>query len=931
MRVLQYTCFSIFFFFTAFLSLPVFAQQEVNGIVRDAQSNDALPGVNVVIKGTQNGTVTDDKGAFSIKTKEAYPLTVVISYLGYGSQEITVKSAKRITVRLKSNEVNLKDVAVVGTRITEKQKESPLTVESMSRIGIKETPAVNFYDGLGELKGVDLTSASFGFKVLNTRGFNSTSPVRSLQLIDGVDNQSPGLNFSLGNFLGASELDVQKVEMIVGASSAYYGPNAFNGVISMTSRSPFDKPGLEVSLKAGEREMFEGALRWAQVLKNKKGEDKFGYKINLYYLRAKDWAADNKSATPQSLNGEHNPGGYDAVNTYGDEYINGTDFRNAPGSYLGLNTFYRRGYEEKDLVDYDMHNVKAGLAMHYKITPKTEAIIASNLGTGTTIYQGDNRYMLKDIWFLQNRIEVRHENKWFIRAYATNEDAGKSYDAYFTALQLQAEAKSNNDWVQDYENYWAQHYSLDRVKALPGAPPQPSVFGAPYIQWLSDLNNYALNNYYDSLALWHATTQAYANSVGDLKRIPLDQPFFEPGTHNFDTAFAGITSRKTYGQKGSMFYDHSALYHVQAEYKFNPWDFCEVTTGGNFRMYAPNSQGTIFADTNGVTIRNWELGLYAGVEKKFLNDKLKANATVRVDKNQNFPFLVSPAASVVYQPAKEQYVRVSFSSAIRNPTLADQYLYYQTGRAILIGNRNGFDNLVTVPSLIAAYDANLNFDSLKYFNVKPVVPEKVKTLEVGYRGTLFNCIYIDGSAYYSWYKDFIGYKVGVSIDTMHHGLIPDIVYKNAYRVATNSEDKVTTMGVAIGINYYIGKYFAVVGNYSYNKLDRHGSTDPLIPAYNTPEHKCNIGFNGRDIKNFGFNINYKWVQGFDFEGSPQFTGHIDSYGLVDVQVNRRFPRMYSTLKIGASNVLNNMHYEVYGGPKVGRIAYVSLLLELNKI
>jgi len=304
---------------------------------------------------------------------------------------------------------------------------------------------------------------------------------------------------------------------------------------------------------------------------------------------------------------------------------------------------------------------------------------------------------------------------------------------------------------------------------------------------------------------------------------------------------------------------------------------------------------------------------------------------VRVDKNQNFPFLVSPAASLVYQPAKEQYIRLSLSSAIRNPTLADQYLYYQTGRATLIGNKDGFNNLVTVPSLLATYDANLNFDSLQYFNVKPVVPEKVKTLEVGYRGTLLKCIYIDAGAYYSWYKDFIGYKVGVSIDTMHHGSIPDIVYNNAYRVATNSADQVTTMGLAIGINYYIGRYFALITNYSYNKLDRHGSTDPLIPAYNTPENKFNVGFNGRDIKNFGFSVNYKWVQGFDFEGSPQFTGHIDSYGLLDVQVNRRFPRMYSTVKIGASNVLNNMHYEVYGGAKVGRIAYISLLFELNKI
>ena len=130
-------------------------------------------------------------------------------------------------------------VTIKQNRLKEKLKESPLTVESMGAQSIRETPASDFYEALGHLKGVDVTSASLGFRIVNTRGFNSTSPVRTLQVIDGVDNQSPGLNFSLGNFLGASELDVINQEIVVGASSAYYGPGAFNGVISMTTKDPF--------------------------------------------------------------------------------------------------------------------------------------------------------------------------------------------------------------------------------------------------------------------------------------------------------------------------------------------------------------------------------------------------------------------------------------------------------------------------------------------------------------------------------------------------------------------------------------------------------------------------------------------------------------------------------------------------------------------
>jgi outer membrane receptor for ferrienterochelin and colicin len=197
--------------------------------------------------------------------------------------EYTVTSTEKpLAIKLEQNVTELKEAEIRDSRITEKQKQNPITVETMDATAIKQTPAANFYEGLAHLKGVDLTSASIGFKIINTRGFNSTSPVRSLQLIDGVDNQSPGLTFSLGNFLGASELDVQKVDLIVGASSAYYGPNAFNGVINMQTKSPFLYPGLSISMKGGERALVETAMRWAQVLRIKKA--KTGTHINSTFF-----------------------------------------------------------------------------------------------------------------------------------------------------------------------------------------------------------------------------------------------------------------------------------------------------------------------------------------------------------------------------------------------------------------------------------------------------------------------------------------------------------------------------------------------------------------------------------------------------------------------------------------------------------------------
>lgn len=902
--------------------------QSIKGVVKDGKSKEALIGATVVAKGLNTGATTDLDGQFLLEGINKTPVTLIVSYLGFDTREIVVNNfTENLTIYLASSQKSLKEVSVVESRLTEKQRESALTVEAMDIIAIRQTPAASFYDGLGTLKGVDVTAASLGFKVVNTRGFNSTSPVRSLQIIDGVDNQSPGLNFSLGNFLGSSELDLLKVDLIVGASSAFYGPNAFNGVISMTTRSPFIKPGLEFSYKTGSRDLKETSIRYAAVLKNKSGEEKVGMKFNISYFTANDWEADNRSATPQSRSNEQNPGGYDAVNVYGDEYYSGGDFSLVPALRPGIGILYRTGYAEKDIVDYDTRNLKLNAAVHYKIAKETELIASSNFGYGTTVYQGDNRYSLKDIQFYQNRLELRKENKFFIRAYYTNEDAGKSYDAFFTALLLQNSVKDNADWVDDYIKYFNTEKYFQRIKNFPGFP-QPSQYPL-YTDYLASINPFLLNNFYDSLTIFHGNAVAFANGVGTA--INGNQALLIPGTAAFDSALTSVTSRETFAGGGSKFYDKSALAHIHGEYKFNVDSFL-FTTGANFRQYLPDSRGTIFSDTSGREIRLSEYGVYFGVDKKILDDRLKLNLAMRMDKNQNFDFLFSPALSAIYNPDETNTFRISLSSAIRNPTLADQYLYYQVGRATLIGNINGYDSLVTLESLFNG----LNYqkpDTLVYFNVASVKPEEVKTVEVGYRTTLFNKLFVDLNAYYSSYTNFIGYKLGADVSIAQGSPLP-IFLNNIYRVATNSTDRVTTAGFTIGMNYYFSRFYSLNGNWSWNELDRHGSTDPLIPAFNTPRNKFNFGITGQEIdnkigSNWGFGINYKFVQGFLFEGSPQFTGEIDDYGLLDAQINKKFPDIKTTFKVGCTNILENLHYEVYGGPLIGRLVYFQILLELN--
>ena len=145
---------------------------------------------------------------------------------------------------------------------------------------------------------------------------------------------------------------------------------------------------------------------------------------------------------------------------------------------------------------------------------------------------------------------------------------------------------------------------------------------------------------------------------------------------------------------------------------------------------------------------------------------------------------------------------------------------------------------------------------------------------------------------------------------------------------------VTTQGFSLGANYFLKKGYTLGGNYSWNRLNT-ASDDPIIPAFNTPEHKFNVSVSGRDVKwgpieHMGFNVNFKWVQSFIFEGSPQFTGFVPNYYLVDAQLNKYIPKVKGTVKLGASNILNNQVFTVYGGPRIGRLAYISFSVDVNR-
>jgi iron complex outermembrane recepter protein len=940
MKVKNYTL--AFLILTFLLSGNLlFGQTTIKGKVV-GENSEPLIAASIYLLESGDGAYTDNDGKFELKTKQAFPFTIRVSYTGYENQEIKLTTASEKLVIKLVEDTNILDslnIIVIDKQRPDILDKSPQRKVYIGEKAITQNSGNDISDLMGKQPGFDVQTGSIAFKIVNTRGFNSNSPVRMLSIIDGVDNQSPGLNFSLGTFLGSSELDISNIILISGASSSFYGPNAFNGVISMETKNPFYSKGLSANVKVGERNLREVAIRYANSFKNKDSLEVAAFKLNLFYLKADDWVADNYEPITGAKSDKNNPGRYDAVNIYGDEYSAGNiGVRNLQP---GLETYYRIGYKEIDLVDYNTQNIKANLSLHFRTKPSLkddspEFIISSSFGSGTTVYQGDNRFSLRGINFFQNRLEYRKKGKWFIRAYATNEDAGQSYDPYFTALLLQENAKSDDKWSKEYRAYWQTN-----IAPLVRAADYPEPYFDPQCTcWIFDpeAEEAWLLEHQDALTAWHTETANAVNKEGSVST----QDFFEPGTDRFNEEFDRITSTKSNNkQEGTLFYDKSALYHLHGEYIFETTEIDHITIGGNGRLYKPNSDGTIFYDTAGTSITNWEAGAYVGLHKTFYDGKLNASATLRVDKNQNFKLLATPAASLVWEVKPKNFLRLSFSSAIRNPTLSDQYLNLDVGRATLAGNLHGVDSLITVPSF-QCYLPFLQKEKLEYFSIDPIQPEKVKSIEIGYRANILKRdsierLAIDASYYYSIYNDFIGYRIGIDTEFDDFSF-PVRETFNVYRYAANSSNQVSTQGFTIGLDYNFWKRLYFNGNYSWNKLITK-IDDPIIPAYNTPEHKFNLGISGsnldiklgkKTLKGFGFNVNYKWIEGFIFEGSPQFTGYVPTYDLLDAQINVHVKRIHTTFKIGASNILNNKQFQTYGGPRIGRLAYISILYEFRK-
>jgi iron complex outermembrane receptor protein len=389
-------------FFSVYM-VPAAAAQRTGtlaGEVTDAETNEPLPGANVVLTGTSLGASVGADGSYRIEEVPEGSYTVRVSFVGYEAStfdvSITAGSTTRQNAALQPRTFLGDEIVVTGSRRAEKVLDSPVNIQAISAQQLQETGGGTFLSALSNLKGVDFVDVGINGQGISARGFNNHFNTRMLSMTDGRVAQLPGTGLPQGNFLPTSQLDVQSIEVIVGPASALYGPNAHTGVVNVITKSPWDESGVALDVRGGQNDLFDTNIRMAGTV-----NDAFGWKVTGQYLTATDFRPERG---PAPAAGEAEP-----------HYYSGAFPANL-GSF------------EADLIeDYDVESISTEGSLYYRFAGdwmlEGSFGFSENDNLGIT-NNGRNRILGWQVNY-QN-IQLSSSN-WYAQFTRTANDAGDTY------------------------------------------------------------------------------------------------------------------------------------------------------------------------------------------------------------------------------------------------------------------------------------------------------------------------------------------------------------------------------------------------------------------------------------------------------------------------------------------------------------------------
>ena len=964
----------VLFLFSFGYSIPI------EGIIIDSKTELPLIGANVFLKETNIGAASDENGFFNFPSVPSGEYVLSASYIGYESKEqkLTIKPGsikKYLSIKLSISTIDLQEYVISSRRgRREKITDAPAAISIITSSQIRRESHGNLGDYFKNVKGVDFTASGLDSYNLSARGFNSSFSSRLLTLTDGRMANVPSLRLIAYNVIPASSDDVEQIEVVLGPSSALYGPNAHSGVVNIITKRPSEYSGTNLSYTAGTRDFRKWQVRHSG------SQGKVSYKVSFVDFSAYDWIwideEEKKSHMSPWTKNDGKLGSQLEDGDLGNWIWDGYDIiidKNNDGIYSNIQGIDSIIYAFddanqlsninadinndglSDTVDFHIENKRVDFRMDYNFS--RDHFISFNYGQAVASninITGIGRY-LADNWIYQY-YQYRHVyGNWFMQMYLNTSNAGNT------------RSLRSGDKIFDESKFY--HLQLQHSLDMDNLLSSTFIWGFDYQRTMPETFGTILPD----------------GSGGKKPDSYKEDGIDNDGDGNVD-------------EWDELFVTNEFGLYGQLQSKLT--DNFELVAAGRFDLHSG------LADENGF---------------RFILDPLSGET-------MNYAPQLSPKIGLLWKPYENQTFRLTSARAFETPSSQGLYLdilvaIYEIFPVKARGNLNGYNYTRTADDELMIYDVRdgsysefrltempdssvLYIPSVlgrpsqfvspeDYISIKAIESEVVWTNEFGYSGFIGKQTRATFDLYHSTYNDFVSdltWITPVVLDTSkgldnfeiiglvatseHDGIVDggdgisgaywvdynssewesiiqnegmnywgkEEVYRKGTRLIVENGD---TLGayysddvvdfedpielIFTNINYgevkiwgcdasiftFLSKQWTVDINFSYlgtrhfyNFLTK--SNDPI----NAPIIKANtnIGYNHTDGHNVSVALRY--IPEYDWS-SGVFYGTIPSYFITDISMTYQINDTWSAMFNG-SNIFDDYHREIIGGPKLGR-------------
>lgn len=210
----------------------IYSQNMIEGYVLNSENNEPIPNANIVLLEGTEGSATNIQGFFQFAVDQDYPITLLVSHIGYLPQQFTLSAPTTLKIMLSSVVLPSEEISVIGTRSRADQDVSAdvdvLSLEDMEQVG-----AHDLADALRTLSSIQIEQTEGGNQTISIRGSN---PNEVAVYLDGI--RLNDANTGIANLAAIDQNDLSSIELIKGGNTSLYGTGAFGGVLNMNTRIP---------------------------------------------------------------------------------------------------------------------------------------------------------------------------------------------------------------------------------------------------------------------------------------------------------------------------------------------------------------------------------------------------------------------------------------------------------------------------------------------------------------------------------------------------------------------------------------------------------------------------------------------------------------------------------------------------------------------